>query len=276
MRGASTAKKQPSIAKPGSKKISTPITKSTPKEKSTKVAVAKNRRRPMAAKDSPQVQIFKTPEHEDGHRRSARMKVTPTQFWKGERVVVQDGEVRKVKPETPAEERAPKRRRQHTSKPSRIPATVQEDDSEGTFKEDRTLKAVEAQNVIDWTTDPDDELQEAAYTVGKTPLMMTWRDVKDQDALRLCKCFSLSGSTWASGMLEISSGGSKPPQNTKNNFLVFVVLSGTLEVTIHETTSRMGRGSQFFVPPRNSYALRNTSNVLSKLSYTQVKMNDPV
>ena len=75
-----------------------------------------------------------------------------------------------------------------------------------------------------------------------------------------------------SGLLELERGGEKSQQSTQNNFLIFVILFGTLEVTVHETTVKLGVGASFYVPPANNYSLKNISKGKCRLSFTQVKI----
>jgi glyoxylate utilization-related uncharacterized protein len=96
-------------------------------------------------------------------------------------------------------------------------------------------------------------------------------DVALVDPLVL-QAFSLSSERWSSGLLELTEGGVKPVQSTKGNFLIFVIMYGSLEVTIHKTTMTLGPGSSFFVPPLNYYSLKNVGTSTSRLSFTQVKI----
>jgi mannose-6-phosphate isomerase-like protein (cupin superfamily) len=48
---------------------------------------------------------------------------------------------------------------------------------------------------------------------------------------------------------KLEPGARKGAQNTRTNFLVFTVTRGRVEVTIHETTTTVGTGTCFYVPP---------------------------
>nr|XP_047137917.1 centromere protein C-like isoform X2 [Hydra vulgaris] len=75
------------------------------------------------------------------------------------------------------------------------------------------------------------------------------------------------------GQLKIKAFGEKGLQKSKCSALIFYVLFGNLEVTIHETTFSVGPGVNFLVPQGNVYNIVNRNNMEARLIYMQV--NDP-
>lgn len=113
--------------------------------------------------------------------------------------------------------------------------------------------------------------------VAKTRAMLALKPVGKQRlpggaGLRVCKAFNVPEERWAAGLLEVPAHGTKPTQSTKSNFLVFFVASSTVEATIHTSTTRLNKGSMFFIPPGNTYSLHNPTGRPCKLSFMQVKV----
>jgi centromere protein C len=280
--------------------------KATPKSKQTKAKPAPKRAAPEPADDGGEdgaaddeenpadMSTMRTTERaDDRSRRSGRARMAPCEFWKGEKVVYGDEEVHKIKPKTPAElNRVRKRHKITTKKPSteNSPPTSSQKSSKtqassstpsstgGQFygKEKTSEKPLEPCEVIDWTTgavgSDNEEAQFCKIALAKNLSQAEWRNIPKNDSMKLCKTFSLTTERWSSGLLELEKGGEKPQQSTKHNFLVFLVLTGTLEVTIHDTTMKCTTGSSFFVPPLNYYSLTNVGKSTSRLSFTQVKI----
>ncbi|XP_065656548.1 centromere protein C isoform X8 [Hydra vulgaris] len=73
------------------------------------------------------------------------------------------------------------------------------------------------------------------------------------------------------GQLKIKAFGEKGLQKSKCSAIMFFVLFGNLEVTIHETTFSVGPGVNFLVPQGNVYNIVNRSNMEARLIYMQVK-----
>lgn len=65
------------------------------------------------------------------------------------------------------------------------------------------------------------------------------------------------GERITAGQLSFPSGTIKPNRNAGSSCLIFTVIEGAFEVTIHATTFAIGVGGQFMVPPGNQYQLRS-------------------
>lgn len=51
------------------------------------------------------------------------------------------------------------------------------------------------------------------------------------------------------GVIEIPKDGLKPSRNSSNRVMVYHIIRGLVEVTLHRTTFALGTGAHFFIPP---------------------------
>ena len=78
----------------------------------------------------------------------------------------------------------------------------------------------------------------------------------------------LGYANWfTSGLAEMEAGSQKEPQNTYDNTEIFFVVAGKVKVTLYDSNFVLDKGSMFFVPPHNTYALENVSKGPSKLNF---------
>ena len=63
---------------------------------------------------------------------------------------------------------------------------------------------------------------------------------------------------------------------TGRNTMVFVVMEGEVTVTIHTTEFMARKGDSFYIPPKNSYNLVNSSDRECKLSIIQYQYEGPL
>ena len=75
---------------------------------------------------------------------------------------------------------------------------------------------------------------------------------------------------------KVAQHSEKPRQSTKNNFLFFYLISGTVTVKIHlrdgSSDIALTKGGMFFVPPGNVYSLKNAGAKSASLVFVQVKI----
>jgi len=64
----------------------------------------------------------------------------------------------------------------------------------------------------------------------------------------------------SSGIMVLPPGVEKPNRNSGESAMVFFVVNGHCQVTVHRTTFAVPTGSQFFIPRGNQYRLVNTSD----------------
>ncbi|KAJ3336684.1 hypothetical protein HDU91_001703, partial [Kappamyces sp. JEL0680] len=84
------------------------------------------------------------------------------------------------------------------------------------------------------------------------------------------KVFS-EGEFLASGVLELPPGATKPSKNSHSSAMVFIVMSGLVEVQVHKTTFQLVDGGQFFVPRGNQYCISNIGETESTLIFCHGK-----
>ena len=111
--------------------------------------------------------------------------------------------------------------------------------------------------------------EEEVQRIVVTPDMLNPRTVGAGD-YRFQKVFS-EGDFLASGVLVLPKGAKKPSKNSHQSAMIFVVLSGQVEVQVHKTTFIIAQGSQFFVPRGNQYRIDNISNRESRLFFCHGK-----
>ncbi|KAI9226709.1 MAG: Mif2/CENP-C like-domain-containing protein [Piptocephalis tieghemiana] len=78
------------------------------------------------------------------------------------------------------------------------------------------------------------------------------------------------------GVIEIPKDGLKPSRNSSNRVMVYHIIRGLVEVTLHRTTFALGTGAHFFIPPMNQYQLRNVGRVPCRLFYCNIYDAPPV
>ncbi|XP_064606441.1 uncharacterized protein LOC135471240 [Liolophura sinensis] len=91
------------------------------------------------------------------------------------------------------------------------------------------------------------------------------------DPYVLCKYFQ--EKAFSAGELVIRPMEEKPTQTVSESTMIFSILEGKLAVTIHETTSILQKRDVFYIPPENTYSLKNLRKTSAKLFFTQVRGN---
>ncbi|KAH8892489.1 hypothetical protein GQ53DRAFT_718878 [Thozetella sp. PMI_491] len=80
---------------------------------------------------------------------------------------------------------------------------------------------------------------------------------------------------YGAGVLELPPGTEKRPKNSRKMFMTFFVQYGRVEVTVHETTFRIGKGGMFFVPRGNYYNIVNNYDSTARLFFSQACEKEP-
>ena len=81
------------------------------------------------------------------------------------------------------------------------------------------------------------------------------------------------GGFLSSGVLVFPAKSEKPSRNSSKHALVFYVIEGTLEVSIHKSSFIATTGTQFIVPRGNQYALKSVWEGESRLFFCHCKDN---
>ncbi|KAJ2523240.1 mitotic fidelity of chromosome transmission- protein [Coemansia sp. RSA 2049] len=74
----------------------------------------------------------------------------------------------------------------------------------------------------------------------------------------------------STGVLSIAVGGRKPPRNSSNKMIFYLVTSGKVEVSIHASKFKVGVLGQFLIPKYNAYSIENVGTHPAQLYYVNV------
>ncbi|KAJ1772574.1 mitotic fidelity of chromosome transmission- protein [Coemansia sp. RSA 1813] len=80
----------------------------------------------------------------------------------------------------------------------------------------------------------------------------------------------------STGVLSIAVGGRKPPRNSSNKLLFYLVTAGKVEVSMHASKFKVGVLGQFMIPKYNTYSIENVGTHPAQLYYVNVCPPEPV
>ncbi|ORZ29733.1 Mif2/CENP-C like-domain-containing protein [Catenaria anguillulae PL171] len=103
--------------------------------------------------------------------------------------------------------------------------------------------------------------------------MFKLQPVKGDPLFRVHNLFSLNN--FVVGVLSLSPNGIKPNRSTRENCMTFTVVSGTVEVMIHNNKFDHAEGDIFIIPPKNQYKIENKGTKEAVLYFTSGKAFDP-
>ncbi|KAE8631060.1 hypothetical protein XENTR_v10001060 [Xenopus tropicalis] len=201
------------------------------------------------------IQPSKTP----NVRRSKRTRVKPLAYWKGERVNY------KIRPSggflvegvvPPAEVEPPRKalakRRVYRKQKGDIPTCVEPP------KDDY----LEPANVIDVATGTITSIE---CVCTSEDCFYHWPD----KPVSICK--SISTSDFSTGKVKIGPLQEKGLQYVCLHTIVFYIMTGSVQLTLHLTTYNLKTGDFFYIPPGNMYKITNLLNEDALLIFTQIK-----
>jgi centromere protein C len=223
---------------------------------------------PKSVAGSPAIQTAEAP----GPRRSPRKSFAPLQFWRGERVlynedsVVDDATIRGAKKQkflvpTTGEvvrvqetelkkvKKAAGRKRHKTSSPSSKSKRIylfDPDLAADWEKEDGLLSGeLMVWGVAEAGIEPETTVQDIAIS-GKTIEDDLGQRGRSSGGFRYVK--TAETPFFHAGVLDVPPKASKPPKNSRESHVCFVVMSGKVDVTIEETRFAISQGGSFQVP----------------------------
>ncbi|KAF9995629.1 hypothetical protein BGZ79_010687 [Entomortierella chlamydospora] len=232
---------------------------------------------------------------DQGVRRSHRTKITPLEFWKNERVVIgKDADatpVIKAVLRAPPEEPHPKskkRKRAAASSNSKRGATFvmprrrrkqahtedEEEELDSNLEENVDSQsgmglsdevASKRAEVLTFGTD-----KVTSRVIAESKNTLNFKDV--EGGQYLFHRGLEDADSLASGIIKIKPGGKKPTTNSNGSSMVFFVIKGVVQVTVHETDFVVSTGGRFLVPRGNQYGISNLSKKESMLFFTQNKI----
>lgn len=225
--------------------------------------------------------------------RSGRVSAKPLAFWRGERYeydeeaeeTIEDRNGRQIKVgskikeivRVDAEEEGPKYKRR--GKPSKTGGkrrrrTSDEEDADG---EERS----------DWEYDPgrvtgevmlwypehelnppqgEDQVEVIEEDLAISQAAIQMRDIKDA-TFQFAK--TLTMPFFGSGIVDLPPHSEKKLKNSRKMQMVFFVHYGLVQVTIAQTTFKIGKGGQWFVPRGNYYSIENHSDRPARIFFAQ-------
>ena len=251
-----------------------PATGKRPKPKAT---AKKTNLAPISETQSPQIQrgppmprnnrgliILRreTPMEGSGFKqtRSGRNSIKPLAFWKNERIEYSEDEneyynggrfvLPRIKGVVRADEveQPPQKKSYHKSSKGKKRAAVVESD-----EDDDEIEPWEVQpgrlvgEIRSW--DPEDQTgvhaEEVEEEIALSSAAIITRDIAGA-SFRFAK--TLTMPFFGSGMVDLPPGGVKKPKNSRKMQMVFFVFYGRVEVTVNDSTFRIGKGGMWQVP----------------------------
>ncbi|KZT09565.1 uncharacterized protein LAESUDRAFT_722528 [Laetiporus sulphureus 93-53] len=213
----------------------------------------------------------------NGVRRSSRLRITPLEWWRGEKVIYgsdDSGEpkfvatikaIRRLPKEQPkplgTKHRVKKRSARSKSK------TVEVEVSENLVfnPEEGWDDSTKAEGVvIDYETETEVEKK-----VAFTAKMIAPKAAANND-FYFQKIFG-EGDFIAAGLLIIPPDKQKPTKGTKDNTFVFYVIEGAVNFKVHRTSYLIATGGMFLVPRGNMYFIQNVSDRDARLFFAQAR-----
>ncbi|XP_032241518.1 centromere protein C [Nematostella vectensis] len=217
-------------------------------------------------------------EAEEGLRRSKRTKVQPLKYWKNERIRYErrqsgwyvDGIERQPTPKVPKRKKSAKGRR---PKPKTSGANVRSKSMDESSMEVVPEGMVEEVDPMVTVVNPETG-EEVVMELLHTPAMLNFVNPARQpatpdDPIVIDKY--MSHNVFGAGQLELRGMAEKTKQSVRGDTMVFFLMKGAVEVTIHQTSAVLSSGSTFFVPQGHSYSIKNLRDSDAKLWFVQVK-----
>ncbi|CAH2301601.1 Hypothetical predicted protein, partial [Pelobates cultripes] len=226
------------------------------------------------------------PSHTPNVRRSRRTKVKPLQYWRGERAnylsrqsggFVIDG----IIPAQDKEDRKkPANKKQNKNKGGLMIDGVKPAQDKEKRKKTANKKQNNNKGEEEYISKPTD-MQPLGPTVVLDPVtgteinmecVKTGEDYDHSDPpQKISFCKSFRNQIFSTGKLIVGPLQEKGYQFVCLHTMLFHVIKGDVEVTIHVTSYQLKSGDSFFVPPGNLYNIKNVLNEEAVLIFTQIK-----
>lgn len=198
--------------------------------------------------------------------RSGRNSVRPVAYWKNERIEYSEDEntyynggnfllpkirgvIRADEVEEDRPKRGPRKAIKGAKRKKRAAAVESEDEEE------------DAADIEPWETEPGRLVGDIREWDPDDPTGMNTEDVEEEIAISssAIETRDIAGSSvrfaktltmpfFGSGVVDLPPGSEKKPKNSRKMQMVFYVFSGRVEVTVNESTFKIGRGGMWQVP----------------------------
>jgi centromere protein C len=223
-------------------------------------------------------------DHENGVRRSTRVKVPPLAYWRGEKMVFGRGSRRKsiggtlglalpevkeiihvdlVEGEEKKRTRAVSKGRAEGKKKRRT-RQIKEESSASEPDDDEEEEHIIVEANVRSFEEPD-ELVKKVLAIPQAmydPRPVVGQGIFFQKTLA-------EEPHFAAGVLDIPVGEAKPIKPSKQNTMFFFIFQGYVQVKIHDNVFRLCKGGQFTVPRGNFYEIVNVGKKDARLFFSQ-------
>lgn len=219
--------------------------------------------------------------------RSGRTSYQPLQYWKNERVELDDDEVfddgkqhirlprikeivRYDEPE--AEHKAARRK---AGRPPAVKKSKRRDyDSEEDELEpwEENADSISGEVVV-WQPEhelnppgPDEQIEVAEEQLAVSAGAIVTREIRNA-TFKFAK--TLSTPFFGAGVVDLPPHSEKKPKNARKMHMAFFVFSGRVQVTVADTTFSIGKGGMWFVPRGNYYSIENGHDLPARIMFSQ-------
>ncbi|TEY81541.1 hypothetical protein BOTCAL_0033g00220 [Botryotinia calthae] len=216
--------------------------------------------------------------------RSGRNSMKPLAFWKGEHVeydddgTVPDGthgakillpSIKEVVRVDEVEQEKRSRSKYQKSSKSKSKKRAREELEEDSETEEWEFQPGRIEGSVRiW--DPEDQVGENAAEkveeVAFSSAAIKTRDIPNA-SFKFAKTLTLP--FFGSGMVDLEPGAVKKPKNSRKMQMVFFVFYGRVEVSVNETTFRIGKGGMWQVPRGNFYSITNDYDKPARIFFAQ-------
>ncbi|KAG4100953.1 hypothetical protein H8356DRAFT_986354 [Neocallimastix lanati (nom. inval.)] len=223
-------------------------------------------------------------------RKSSRKRIPPCKYWEGERpedlLVLNEDQIKerqiKREQEIEKENQWMRKKKRRTRKVIKKEETEKHQLVKTVDASTSPIKALSLINSeVDFSKSLSHEFKDEFTTCdiytkkeSKKRIAVTQKMLKPQpvnnSSYRFTKIFS-EDLIFATGLLLFPKDSFKPNRNSKDNILLFFVMTGEIEVQIHKTSFTVYAGDHFMVPKGNQYQIKNLKDVDSKVWFVQCK-----
>lgn len=236
-------------------------------------------------------------------RKSTRKKIPPCKYWEGERpedLLDLDEEQIKARKNSSAitDEIIKRQGRRKTVKRNNRKVKKENEDEGGSLRKkvkmiDASTETLPLNNINSIEEEEEADFGESLKntrlqseircydikTKGETNKKLVMRhgmivpQTVHNNSYKFTKIFS-EDNQCATGLLLFPKHSDKPGRSSKNNFLIFFVITGKLEIQIHETKVMVYAGDHFVIPKGNQYSIKNDTEKESKVWFVQCKIKE--
>lgn len=219
--------------------------------------------------------------------RSGRTSIRPIQYWKNERVELDDDEVfddgkehirlprikgivRYDEPEVEHKKARRKAGRPSAGKKGKRRDYDSEEDELEPWEENADSISGE---VVVWQPEhelnppgPDEQIEVAEEQLAVSAGAIVTREIRNA-TFKFAK--TLSTPFFGAGVVDLPPHSEKKPKNARKMHMAFFVFSGRVQVTVADTTFSIGKGGMWFVPRGNYYSIENGHDMPARIMFSQ-------